>query len=102
MLAAAHGKVDRSLGVHDVDRAEGPAVDLKRFKMLFGRVAVALIERVGLDNRAVGNGCLKRFDEFAGQDVGTVLFTSMQLDGNVTVNALIDLVVKRKQFSYVG
>ena len=59
VLAAFNGQIHRSLSVHDVNRAEGPAVDFKGLEVILGGVAVAVIERVGLDNRALRDACLQ-------------------------------------------
>lgn len=58
--------------------------------MLFGGIAVALIEGVGFYDGAVGDLLLQRFDQLARQNVGAVLFAGVQFDSNLTVNALIN------------
>ena len=90
VLAAADRQINGSLCVHDINGAEGPAVDLQCFQMLFCGITVALIERVGFYDGAVGDLLLQRFDQLARQNVGTVLFASVQLNGNLAVNAFVD------------
>ena len=58
--------------------------------MLFGGIAVAMIEGVGFDNGAVRDLLLQCFDQLARQNVGAVLFTGVQFDGNLAVNAFVD------------
>ena len=90
MLTVADRKINGALCVHDVNGAEGPAVDLQRFQMLFCGITVALIERVGFDDGAVRDLLLQCFNQLAWQNVGAVLFAGVQLDGNLAVNAFVD------------
>ena len=97
MLAAAHRQIHRASGIHDVNRTEGPAVDLERFKMLFGCKAIALIERVGFHDHGVRHRCLESLYHVTRQNVGTVLFARVQLDGHLAVDAFVDALVKVDQ-----
>lgn len=58
--------------------------------MLFGGIAVALIEGVGFYDGAVGDLLLQRFDQLARQNVGPVLFAGVQLDSYLAVNTFVD------------
>ena len=90
MLTVADRKINGALCVHDINRAERPAVHLQRFQMLFCGITVALIERVGFYDGAVGDLLLQRFDQLARQNVGAVLFAGVQFDSNLAVNAFVD------------
>ena len=90
VLAALHGEHRRAFGVHDVDRAEGPAVHLEGFKVLFRRVAVSHVERVRFDDRAVGNVLLEGFDHVARQNVRAVAFTRVELDRDLPDDFFVD------------
>ena len=94
VLAAFNGQIHRSLSVHDVNRAEGPAVDFKGLEVILGGVAVAVIERVGLDNRALRDTCLQGLHHFARQDVGTVTLAGMELNGDLARQIVLDQVVE--------
>ena len=81
-LAAIHGQIHSALGVGDVHRAEGPAIDLQGLAVLFGGVAVALIEGVGLDDGSLRQVALHQLlHPLVGDDVRTVLLAGVQLDG---------------------
>ena len=90
VLAVADGQINCALCVHDVDRAERPAVDLQRFQMALGGIAVTLIERVGFYDGAVGDLLLQRFDQLERQNVGPVLFAGVQLDSYHAVYTFVD------------
>lgn len=90
MLAVAYRQIYSAFCVHDINRAERPAVDLQRFQMALGGIAVALIERVGFYDGAVGDLLLQRFDQLARQNVGPVLFAGVQLDSYLAVNTFVD------------
>ena len=93
-LATLHGDRHHALFVHDVDGAEGPAVDFQGLTVLLGRVAVALVVGVGLDDVGIGEVLLHQgFDPFARNDVGAVLFTGVELDAHAAGNLAIDFLV---------
>ena len=94
VLAAFNWQIHRSLSVHDVNRAEGPAVDFKGLEVILGGVAVAVIESVGLDNRALRDACLQGLHHFARQDVGTVTLAGMELNGDLARQIALDQVVE--------
>ena len=70
MLTVADRKINGALCVHDINRAERPAVDLQCFQMALSCIAVALIERVGFYDGAVRDLLLQCFDQLARQNVG--------------------------------
>ena len=90
MLTVAYRQINCALCVHDVNGAEGPAVDLQCFQMALSCIAVALIERVGFYDGAVRDLLLQCFDQLARQNVGAVLFAGVQLYSNLAVNAFVD------------
>ena len=94
VLAAFNWQIHRSLSVHDVNRAEGPAVDFKGLEVILGGVAVAVIEGVRFDNRALRDACLQGLHHFARQDVGTVTLAGMELNGDLARQIVLDQVVE--------
>ena len=93
MLTAADRQVNVAEFVHDIDRAESPAVDFQRFFMAFRRIAIAGVQRVRLYNSTVRNMSHKFLDHIPRQDIRAMLFTSMKLYGHLAVNALVNLVI---------
>ena len=80
--------------VDDVDRCEGPAIDLQRFPVLGGRVAVAFIIGVCFDDRGIRDFLFKEFlDPRARQDVRAVLFAGVQLDGDLACQVCTNLFI---------
>ena len=69
VLAAADGQIDRAFFIHDIDRAESPAIDLQRSD---GKLSYSgpLIERIGFDNRTVRTWAI--FDHLLRQDIGAI------------------------------
>jgi len=88
------GKHHFAVFVHDIHVAEGPAVHLEGFAVLFGCISVAFVPGVGLHNLGVGHLHLKFLDPFARQNIGAVLFAGVELDGNASGNALVDFLVQ--------
>ena len=97
VLAAPYGKLHRAFLIHDVHRAEVPAVHLDGLAVQLRGVAVALVERVRFHDIAVRHLSLERLHHVAGQDVRAVLFARVQLDGHLAVNTLIDEPVQTDQ-----
>lgn len=60
--AAVNGQVDKAVLVHDVDRAERPAVNLDGLSVAFRCVAVAFVKCICFDDVAVRNRRLKGLD----------------------------------------
>ena len=60
--AAVNRQVDKAVFVHDIDRAECPAVDFDSFAMAFRCVAVAFVKCICFDDVAVWNRRLKGLD----------------------------------------
>ena len=58
--------------------------------MFFGGIAVTLIQGIGFYNGAVRDLLLQCFYQLARQNVRAVLFSGVQLDGNLAVNAFVD------------
>ena len=86
-FAALNGQGDGALLVHDIHRAEIPAVDLESFAVLLGGIAAALIVSVGLhDDRVVK--LLLGGEQFlhprAWDDVGAVGLAGVELDGDLS------------------
>ena len=80
--------------VDDVDRCEGPAIDLQRFPVLGGRVAVAFMIGVCFDDRGIRDFLFKEFlDPRARQDVRAVLFAGVQLDGDLACQVCTNLFI---------
>ena len=94
VLAALHGEVHRTFFVHDVHRAERPAVNFQRFAVLFRRVAIAVVKRIRFHNRAARN-LLHQFGHHqARQNVGAVPFAGVQLHGDLAREVAADLFVE--------
>jgi hypothetical protein len=84
-LAALDGEHDGTLLVHDVHGAEGPAVDPEGLAVLFGGIAVALVEGVGLYDRGLrGAGGKEVLDPGGGDDIGAVLLAGVELDSQLS------------------
>ena len=84
-LPALDGQRRDALRIRDVHGAEGPAVDFKRFAVLLGRVAAALVIGVGLDDRR-GRGETAReklLHPRARDDVRSLRLAGVQLDGDL-------------------
>ena len=77
MLAAFHRKHDGAVFIHDVNRAESPAIDFQGFTMLLRGVPIADVKRVGFYNVAVGNTLLERLHHITGQNIRTVAFAGV-------------------------
>lgn len=97
-LAALDRQHHGAILVHDVHRAEGPAVHLEGFAVLLGGVAVAFIIGVGFHNVGVGQVVFnQRLHPGAGDDVGTVLFAGVRLDRHLAGQAAPDLLKRLAQ-----
>ncbi|MGA7831490.1 MAG: hypothetical protein WCA21_11055 [Terracidiphilus sp.] len=97
VLPSFNGDHHSAVLVHNVDGAKIPAVDLKGFAVLGRRVSLALIERVGFDQATIGNVLLQGSYHFARENVGTVRFAGMQLDGDLSTDCCIDLRIDSQQ-----
>ena len=94
------GPRDRKHGgaflIHDIDRAEGPAVMSDRLAVLFGRIAVAGIEGIGINDLCVLQFRLL-FDQVlhpgSGDDIGAVLLTGVEFDCHLPDHISVDFVV---------
>ncbi len=74
--------------IHDVHRAERPAVYLQGLAVLRGRVAVALVIGVGLNDVGFRQVVFdQRFHPRARDDVGAVRFAGVQLDAGLAGQA---------------
>ncbi len=89
-LPAFNGDHHRAVLVHDVHRAEIPAVDLEGFAMIRRCVSLALVQGIGFHQSAVGNMLLQGFHHVPRQDVGAVRLAGMHLDGCLSGNTPID------------
>ena len=81
--------------VRDVDRSEGPAVVGDGLSVLLGRVAVALIEGVGLDDGRVLIELLREQFLYPGarDDVRAVFFSGVELDRQFAGQTIGDFVI---------
>jgi len=61
------------------------------------RVSLALIERVGFDQAAIGNVLLQGSYHFARENIGAVRFAGMQLDRDLSADCCIDLRIDSEQ-----
>ena len=91
--AVGHWQIYIAMLIHDIDRAECPAIDLECFAMLCRGIAVAMIKGIGFHNGTIRDFGLQGFDKIPWDDIWTVFFASMHLDGHLAVNALIYQVV---------
>lgn len=97
VLSAFDRERDGAFFVHDVDGTKRPAVDLRRFPVVFRRVAAPVVKSVRFDDRALRNLRLKGANHRARKDVGTVPFASMKLDGHLSGDVFVDKLVELKQ-----
>lgn len=87
---AGNGKAYVPVLIHDVDGAEGPAVGPQGFTMPFRGLPRTGIQNIAFHNAAVRNIRLESPDHFAGQNIRTMRFARMQLDGDLAAHAMID------------
>ena len=77
--------------VHDVYRAEIPAVDLEGFAMIGSRKPLALIQSVGFHQAAIRNMLLQGFHHLPRKNIGTMRLTGVYFDSYLSADLLIDL-----------
>lgn len=94
VLAAAYRQHNGTFFVHNVNRAEVPAVKGNGSAVLFGSIAPAFVQGVCFNYIAVGHMCLKRLYHFARQNVRAVRFAGMQFNCNLAVNAFVNHIIK--------
>ena len=100
--AAAHRERHIAFLIHDIHGAEIPAVDPERFTMRLRCVAIPPVQRIGFHDAAFRHPGLEGFHHVAGQDVRSVSFSGMQLDGCFAVNMPINLLIKANQMLRVN
>ena len=89
-FAALDGEGVCALLVHDIHRAEGPAVDLQRLPVLLGGVAVSRIIGVGLHDGGIMDRALHQGPHpVPGDDVGAVLLAGVQLHRDFSANGSV-------------
>ena len=97
-LAAVHRQIEGPFVVYNVHRAEGPAVDFQCLQMALGGEPVAIVISVGLNYGGFGKSLLiKVFDPGAGDDIGAVLLSRVELDTDFAFEAGADAVVSLYQ-----
>ena len=90
-FAAGNGQSGNAFLVHNVYRAERPAVVGNGLAMLFGGVAVAFVVGVGFHDGGIGQVFGDEILHPAERnDVGAVFFASVQLDGNLATKPRSD------------
>ena len=94
VLAPAYRQHNGAFFVHNVNRAEIPAVKGNGSAVLFGSIAPAFVQGVGFNYIAVGHMCLKSLYHFARQNVRAVRFAGMQFNCNLAVNAFVNHIIK--------
>ena len=82
-LSATGSNLTSSCLIHDIDRAECPAIDLECFAMLCRGIAVAMIKAVLVSTMALFgiSACKALRSTCPWDDIWTVFFASMHLDG---------------------
>ena len=97
MEAVTDREVNAAFLVKNVDRAEIPAIHLQRFTVTFRRVAVTFVKGVRLNDVAVRDAALEVTHEVTRKNIGTVLFTGVQLDRGAAVDAFIHAAIELKE-----
>ena len=93
-LAAFHWQEGRALCIHDIHRAEGPAIYLESLAMLFSGVAVTFVIGICFDNVRVRQIPFHQgLHPFAGDDVRAVLLARMQFDTHAAFDLAIHLLI---------
>lgn len=92
-LAALDRKRHVSVFIHDVDGREGPAVRLQDFAVARRRLTGTRVENVAFHDRG-GNFRLEGLHPFARNDVGTVRFARMELQGRAARDVAVDELVE--------
>ena len=95
-LTARNRKQHRSLFIHDVHRAESPAVDLQGLSMIFGIVAITVIVGIRLNNHSILKlrlCCQKLLHPRTRNDVWSLRLTGMQLYANLACDLTVDLLI---------
>ena len=92
-LAALDRQRNVALFVHDVDGREGPAVRLEDLAVTGRRLTGTRIEDVALHDRG-GHFRLEGLHPFARNDVGTVRFARMELQGRAARDVAVDELVE--------
>ena len=89
-FAAFDGQQCIAVLIHDVDfRERGPAVGLEGLAVVLGGQAVAVIERIGLDDGGAGQVLLQELlHPGARDDVRAVRLAGVELDGQFAVEAV--------------
>lgn len=97
MHAAFDGKQRVTLFIQDVDRTEVPTVLRENTTMAFACLTRALVENIGLDNRALRYGALELLDPFARQNVRSARFARVKFQSDTACDVLIDQLVQTQQ-----
>lgn len=95
-FAASDRQLCHAVPIHNVDRAERPAIDLKRLSLLFGRVAVALVVGVRLDDMGIlklGLLLMKRLDPVPRKDFRAMLLAGVELEPHFSVDVSVHLLI---------
>ena len=92
-LAALDRKRHVSVFIHDVDGREGPAVRLEDLAVTGRHLTGTRIEDVALHDRG-GHFRLEGLHPFARNDVGTVRFACMELQGRAARDVAVDELVE--------
>ena len=94
MEAVTDREVNAAFLVKNVDRAEIPAIHLQRFTVTFRRVAVTFVKGVRLNDVAVRDAALEVTHEVTRKNIGTVLFTGVQLYADFAENGIADFPIE--------
>lgn len=95
--SAGDGQGDFAVGIHDIHRAEGPAVGPQGLAVAFRGLAGAGVEDVALHDAALRDAGLQGPHHVARQDVGAVGLTGMELDGDAPLQRGTDLFIDAQQ-----
>ena len=97
MESVTNRQIDITVLIHDIDRAERPAVNFKGLSMVGSVFSSAAVKRVRFNNRAVRNRLLQSLNHVARENIRSVWFAGMQLDRYFSVDFFVDQVVKLDQ-----
>ena len=95
-------QIDITVLIHDIDRAESPAVNFKGLSMVGSILSSAAVQGIRFNDRAVRNGLLQSLNHVTRKNIGTVRFSGVQFDRHFPVNFFIDQVIKLDQRSGIN
>ena len=77
MESVTNRQIDITVLIHDIDRAERPAVNFKGLSMIGSVFSSAAVQGIRFNDRAIGNGLLQGLDHVTRKNIGTVRFSGV-------------------------